>query len=50
MEKEILKEVTNEKAPFLIQMGMLTDAVFNDWDQDGDQDLIIAGEFMDWKF
>jgi hypothetical protein len=40
------KEVTNEKAPFLIQMGMLTDAVFNDWDQDGDQDLIIAGEFM----
>jgi len=40
------KEVTTEKAPFLIQMGMLTDAVFNDWDQDGDQDLIIAGEFM----
>lgn len=39
-------EVTIEKAPFLKQLGMITDAVFHDWDQDGDQDLIIAGEFM----
>lgn len=39
-------EVTTEKAPFLKQLGMITDAVFHDWDQDGDQDLIIAGEFM----
>jgi hypothetical protein len=40
------KEITSEKAPFLYQLGMITDAVFNDWDQDGDEDLIIAGEFM----
>ena len=40
------KEVTSEKAPFLDQIGMITDAIFNDWDQDGDQDLIITGEFM----
>ena len=40
------KEVTSEKAPFLNQIGMITDAIFNDWDKDGDQDLIIAGEFM----
>ena len=40
------REVTSEKASFLNQIGMITDAIFNDWDQDGDQDLIIAGEFM----
>ena len=40
------EEVSSEKAPFLNQFGMITDAVFNDWDQDGDPDLIVAGEFM----
>ena len=39
-------EVTSEKAPFLSEIGMLTDAVFNDWNQDGNPDLILTGEFM----
>ncbi len=39
-------EVTSDKAPFLSEIGMLTAAVFNDWDQDGDSDLILTGEFM----
>jgi hypothetical protein len=39
-------EVTSEKAPFLSDIGMLTDAVFNDWNQDGNPDLILTGEFM----
>ncbi len=39
-------DVTSKKAPALISFGMFTDALFHDWDQDGDPDLMVTGEFM----
>ena len=38
--------MTAKWAPFFKEMGLITDAQFNDFDGDNDQDLIIAGEFM----
>lgn len=37
---------TSTMAPYLKDIGMITDASFSDIDGDGDQDLIITGEFM----
>jgi len=42
----IFNDVTETIAPELINIGMITDAVFNDFDSDGDDDLLIVGEFM----
>ena len=39
-------DVTNEVAHDLINMGLVCDAVFSDYDNDGWSDLIIAGEWM----
>ena len=38
-------DVTNKNAPDLEQIGIVTDAVFVDYDQDGDDDLIVVGEW-----
>ncbi len=38
-----------DKAPSLENIGMVTDAVFSDIDQDNDPDLIIVGEWMEIK-
>ncbi|MFT5263055.1 MAG: hypothetical protein ACI8YQ_001795 [Polaribacter sp.] len=42
----IFKDITNEAAPELKKLGMVTDALFSDYDGDGDQDLIVVGEWM----
>ena len=38
--------VTKENAPQLTQLGMITDAVWVDYDADQDSDLIVVGEWM----
>ena len=38
--------VTDAIAPDLLLLGMITDAQWLDFDQDGDQDLLVAGEWM----
>jgi hypothetical protein len=43
-------DVTSEVAPELINIGLVCDAVFSDFDNDGLQDLVIAGEFMPVTF
>ncbi|NNC70326.1 MAG: hypothetical protein HKN90_05835, partial [Flavobacteriaceae bacterium] len=39
-------EVTESKALELKNLGMITDATFHDLDNDGDEDLMVTGEFM----
>lgn len=41
-----LVDVTAEVCPFLQNAGMVTDATFSDYNNDGKVDLILAGEFM----
>ncbi len=40
------REVTETVAPELQETGLITDAVLADYDADGDQDLILVGEWM----
>ncbi|CAN5450935.1 VCBS repeat-containing protein [soil metagenome] len=47
--KGSFKEVSQEVAPQLRQLGMITDALWVDYDQDGDLDLVIVGEWMPIK-
>jgi len=41
-----LVDVTEQQAQSLIEIGMLTDAVFDDIDDDNDLDLIVVGDWM----
>ncbi|MFT4801003.1 MAG: hypothetical protein ACI93N_000768 [Flavobacteriaceae bacterium] len=41
---------TKELAPQLLEAGLVTDAVFSDYDKDGDNDLIITAEWSPIKF
>lgn len=43
-------DVTSEIAGDLINIGLVSDALFTDFDNDGWQDLIIAGEWMPLTF
>jgi hypothetical protein len=43
-------DVTEEVAPDLLEMGMVTDAAWSDYDQDGKLDLVVAGEWMPITF
>lgn len=42
----ILQDVSDELAPGLKNLGMVTDAIWSDIDQDGKIDLVIVGELM----
>lgn len=42
--------VTPQIAPALTTLGMITDAIFSDYDGDGDADLIVVGEWMPITF
>ena len=39
-------DISGEKAPGLSNLGMVTDAVWSDYDYDNDLDLLIVGEWM----
>ncbi|WP_295801916.1 VCBS repeat-containing protein [Mucilaginibacter sp.] len=43
-------DVTNEVAPDLKKIGLVCDAIFSDFDNDGKTDLILAGEWMPVTF
>lgn len=43
-------DVTNEVAPDLKKIGLICDAIFSDFDNDGKTDLILAGEWMPITF
>ena len=43
-------DVTNQIAPGLAEIGMVTSALWSDYDNDGQIDLVIAGEFMPVTF
>ena len=45
-ENGTLKDVTDSLAPGLRTIGMITDAVWSDYNADGQQDLIVVGELM----
>jgi hypothetical protein len=45
----VFKKASTNSAPVLQNLGMVTDAVFSDIDSDGDEDLLIVGEWMEIK-
>lgn len=49
-DKGSFVEVTSKNAPDLEQIGMVSDAVFVDYDSDGDDDLIVVGEWTPIQF
>ena len=48
--KIIFTDVTNDIAPELINIGMVTDAVWTDYNNDNTLDLVVVGEWMPLTF
>jgi hypothetical protein len=48
--KTIFTDVTDEVAPALKNIGLVCDALFTDFDNDGKTDLLLAGEWMPVTF
>ncbi|NJB72242.1 hypothetical protein GGR42_002733 [Saonia flava] len=40
------KDVTKDIAPEFLEVGIVNDLIFSDYDSDGDKDLIVVGEWM----
>lgn len=49
-DKPVFKDVTNEVCPILSNIGMVTDALWSDYDNNGSLDLVLTGEFMPITF
>jgi enediyne biosynthesis protein E4 len=49
-EKGIFTDVTDQVCPELRKLGMITDGLWSDFDNDNNLDLIIAGEFLPITF
>ncbi|MEP3209776.1 MAG: VCBS repeat-containing protein [Maribacter sp.] len=45
-----LVDATQQWAPDLSNIGMVTDGIWSDYDMDGDKDLIVVGEWMPLSF
>lgn len=46
----VFRDVTEERVPFLLNSGMVTDAVWSDYNSDGLTDLVVVGEWMPLTF
>ncbi len=49
-DKGKFTDVTDEVAPAIAEIGMVTDGVWIDYDKDGDTDLVVLGEWMPISF
>ncbi len=45
-QEGVFKDVTTDRAPQLMELGMVTDALWMDYDGDAMEDLVIVGEWM----
>ncbi len=45
-EKGIFQDVTQTVAPDLLEIGLVNSAIWTDYDKDGTNDIVIAGEWM----
>ena len=49
-ENGFFRDKTKEVAPQIESLGIVSDAVFTDYDGDGDKDILLVGEWMNIEF